>query len=383
MMAIMQEKDLNLASRMDKIEGSGVRRMFELVSNMQDPINLSIGQADYDAPPAMKEGAIKAIQEGKNRYTVTQGIPELIEKVLDRIERREGFRPESAFMTSGVSGGLLLTALALLDPGVLVLLPDPFFVMYKNVLEIVGARVAFFDLYPKERGQGWQPDLNELETLFAKKPKLLLLNSPSNPTGGILSGEILDSLTNLAASHGTWILSDEIYDHFSFDQRFPSMIPRMSQYERCVVLGGFSKTWGVPGWRLGWALGPELLLDKMRLLQQYTFVCCPTPLQFGAVAGLEMDMEDELQAYRKKRDFVYHGLKDFYALEKPEGSFYAFPAYPKGWTEKNFIQACLERRLLLVPGSAFSRRATHFRLSFAASDETLEKGVEVLRSLAK
>ncbi len=382
-MATMQEKDLNLAFRMRGIEGSGVRRMFELVSSMKDPINLSIGQADYDAPAEMKEAAIQAIQEGKNRYTVTQGIPALVEGVLDHIEKREGFRPESAFMTSGVSGGLLLTCLALLDPGDLVLLPDPFFVMYKNVLEMVGAKVAYLDLYPKEPGSGWQPDPQEIKQLFAKEPKLLILNSPSNPTGGVLPAETLDLFTDLASKYGTWILSDEIYDHFSYDGPLPSMIPRMQKYERCIVLGGFSKTWGVPGWRLGWAMGPEALLDKMKLLQQYTFVCCPTPLQYGALAGIGLDMSQELDAYRKKRDMVFEGLRDLYELEKSQGSFYAFPAYPKGWEEKNFLQACLEKRLLIVPGSAFSRKATHFRISFAASDETLQKGIEVLRSLVK
>ena len=379
----MQEKDLNLATRMKGIEGSGVRRMFELVSSMKDPINLSIGQADYDAPPEMKEAAIQAIQEGKNRYTVTQGIPELVEGVLDHIEKREGFRPASAFMTSGVSGGLLLSCLALLDPGDLVLLPDPFFVMYKNVLEIVGAKVAYFDLYPKEPGSGWQPDLQEIEQLFSQRPKLLLLNSPSNPTGGILPAKTLDLFTELASKYGTWILSDEIYDHFSYDGPFPSMIPRMKRHERCIVLGGFSKTWGVPGWRLGWAIGPEAILDKMRLLQQYTFVCCPTPLQYGALAGIDLDMSTELVSYRKKRDMVFEGLADLYDLEKSQGSFYAFPAYPEGWTEKEFLQACLEQRLLIVPGSAFSRAATHFRISFAASDEVLQKGLAILRSLVK
>ncbi len=379
----MQEKDLNLASRMGRIEGSGVRRMFELVSSMKNPINLSIGQADYDAPSEMKEAAIRAIHEGKNKYTVTEGIPALVEGVLNRIEKREGFRPESAFMTSGVSGGLLLSVLALIDPGDLVLLPDPYFVMYKNVLEMVGAELAFFDLYPKEPGAGWRVHPDELVRLFARKPKLVLVNSPSNPTGGILSSETLDLFTELASKEGTWILSDEIYDHFSYDGPFPSMIPRMQQHERSIVLGGFSKTWGVPGWRLGWALGPDAILDKMRLLQQYTFVCCPTPLQYGALMGIERDMSEELEAYRKKRDLVFDGLRDFYDLEKTEGSFYAFPAYPKGWTETEFIQACLERRLLVVPGSAFSKRATHFRISFATNEKSLQEGIEVLRSLVK
>ncbi len=372
-----------LAKRMGRIEGSGVRRMFDLIATMKDPINLSIGQADYDAPEEMKEAAIRAIRAGYNRYTPTQGLKVLGERVLDHLEARRGARPESVLMTSGVSGGLLLSMMALLDPGDEVLIPDPYFVMYRNVLALVGAEVRTYDLYPKRDGEGWRPDLEEMAARVGPRTKAILCNSPSNPTGGMLREEDIDRILTLAEAHGLWVLSDEIYDHFSYDFPFASFVPRMERWNRCLVFGGFSKTWGVPGWRLGWAVGPEDVLDAMKLLQQYTFVCCPAPLQHGALAAFDLDMSAHLKAYRRKRDLVYEGLKEDFRIERPEGSFYAFPAYPEGWSEKDFLEAALERKLLIVPGSAFSNRNTNFRLSFAAPDDKLAEGIEILRDLAR
>ncbi len=378
--------DVRLASRMNHIEGSGVRRMFDLIRTMEDPINLSIGQADYDAPEPVKEAAIEAIRGGLNRYTVTEGRPALNAAIADRLEQRYGHRPESVFMTSGVSGGLLLSHLALLDPGDEVLLPDPYFVMYKNVLALVGAVPRYYDLYPPvDAGDGrrpWHPDLGQLEREITDRTRVILLNSPSNPTGGMLTGAELDQIGEIARRHDAWIFSDEIYSHFVYDDAMQSMITRMPRYSRILVFGGFSKTFGVPGWRLGFVAGPTDVLEAMKLLQQYTFVCAPAPLQQGALAALELDMSATRDAYRRKRDRVFEVLSSAYKLVPSEGSFYAFPEYPAGMEEASFIAACLEQKLLVVPGSAFSRRATHFRISFAASDAMLERGLEVLRDIA-
>jgi len=377
-----------LARRMQSIEGSGVRKMFELVATMEEPINLSIGQADYDAPDAVKEAAIKAIRDGHNRYTVTQGLPELNTKTLDTLEADYGIRPQAVLMTSGVSGGLLLSALALLDPGDKVLLSDPYFVMYTNVLELVGAEPVFFDLYPKEPGGGWRPDVDQIAELVDERTKAILINTPGNPTGGVFDADELAAITRIAEKHGTWILSDEIYSHFVYDGPFHSVISSMADYERTIVLGGFSKTYGIPGWRVGFAVGPSEVIDAMKLLQQYTFVCCPAPLQYGALAALSLDMSEQREAYRKKRDLVAEMLggsdgKGPFDVVPSQGSFYSFPAYPAGMPEQRFIEACLERKILVVPGSAFSSRATHFRLSFAASDDTLREGLSGLREIAE
>ncbi len=375
--------DRRLAARMDRISGSGVRKMFDLIASLEDPINLSIGQADYDAPEPMKEAAARAIREGRNRYTVTQGIPELQAAVRAHLERRYGVSVGACLMTSGVSGGLLLSMMAVLDPGDEILLPDPYFVMYRNVIALAGAEARYYDLYPDEPGAGFRPKHAELADLVGPRTKAILVNSPSNPTGAMFPAEDLTRIAELARARGLWLLADEIYDFFAYDREFTSFLQVADGYDRLIVYGGLSKTWGVPGWRLGWTVGPQDVLDAMMLLQQYTYVCCPAPLQYGALAAFDLDMEEHLRAYRRKRDLVYEGLSGDYELEKPEGSFYAFPAYPAGWNEKDFVAACLERRLLIVPGSAFSRRASHFRLSFAAPDEKLAEGVEILRELAR
>ncbi|MEZ5989647.1 MAG: pyridoxal phosphate-dependent aminotransferase [Planctomycetota bacterium] len=367
---------------MKSIEGSGVRRMFDLIATMDRPINLSIGQAHYDAPEEVKAAAIRAIREGYNRYTVTEGMASLCAATLDRLEEDRGYRPEAILMTAGVSGGLLLSSMALLDPGDKVLLPDPYFVMYKNVLALAGAEAEYYDLYPAGPGRPWRPDLDQLRALIGPRTKAVLINSPGNPTGGVWPAEMLGELVALCREHGVWILSDEIYEHFVYDAPFASIVPEMRGYDRVLALGGFSKTYGIPGWRLGWAVGPEAVLEAMKILQQYTFVCAPSPLQHGALAALDVDMGARRDEYRAKRDLVHDRLAGRFDLVPSEGSFYAFPAYPRGWTEQEFVQACLEERVLVVPGSSFSRRDTHFRLSFAAEDDVLDAGLSVLCEIA-
>ncbi len=371
------------AKRMESIGGSGVRKMFNLIASMENPINLSIGQAHYDAPPAVKQAAIEAIEAGHNRYTVTEGIPELREATLASLDQHFGYLPESILMTTGVSGGLLLAFLALVDVGDEVLVPDPYFVMYTNVAAIAGGQVRYYDLYPKQPGGNWRPDLAEIEASLTDKTKVILINSPGNPTGSVWSALDLDALVDLCKTRGIWILSDEIYSHFTYDQDYVSVIPAMRHYDRILSMGGFSKTYGIPGWRLGWTVGPEACLDAMQILQQYTYVCCPTPLQEGAVAAFDVDMGGRATEYRAKRDLVYERLKDHFDLCPSEGSFYAFPSIPKGWEEEEFVQACIQSRVLIVPGSAFSRRGTHFRLSFAADDDTLELGLNLLVEIAE
>lgn len=356
--------------------------MFDLMRTMKDPINLSIGQAHYEPPEAVMEAAIRAIRDGHNRYTTTQGLPALRAAIGERLETRYGVRPESVFVTSGVSGGLMLAHLALFDAGDEVLLPDPYFVMYANMLELVGAKARYYDLYPADGRRAWHPDPDEIESLIGPETRAILINSPSNPTGGMLDRAELQRIAAIAKKHDLWILSDEIYNHFHYGRSFESMITLMPEHEKTIVFGGFSKTYGVPGWRLGYVAGPEDALEAMKMLQQYTFVCAPAPLQYGALAAIDVDVSRYRDEYERKRDLVYRTLSDHYDLVPSEGSFYSFPRYPDGLEEEAFLARCLERKLLVVPGSAFSHRATHFRLSFAASDEQLRAGLEILRDVA-
>ena len=364
-----------LADRLSKIEPSGIRRIFEMLASMEDPINFSIGQAHFDPPAELVEAACRAIRAGFNRYTVTQGLPELNARILDSVAAQHGRRPDSSLVTSGVSGGILLTFMALLDPGDEILLPDPGFVMYRHLANLCGARVRYYNLYPR-----FHLDPAEVEEMVTPRTKIVLLNSPSNPTGVLLSRAEVEGVARAAEQVGAFIVSDEIYDAFIYGGEFVSPL---SSYGRVIQLGGFSKTYGVPGWRMGYATGPADVLDAMKTLQQFSFVCAPAPFQHAILeAAFDLDMSEHIDEYRGKRDRLVEDLDPAFDLVPPDGAFYAFPSLPPGISEGAFVEACLERNVLVVPGSAFSSRDTHFRLSFAVTDEDLGRGIAALNAVA-
>jgi aspartate aminotransferase/aminotransferase len=195
----------------------------------------------------------------------------------------------------------------------------------------------------------------------------------------VLTAEETDAVARIAERTGIWLVSDEIYDFFTYDAPFVSPVGRA---ERVIQLGGFSKTYGVPGWRMGYVTGPAKVLDAMKTLQQFTFVCAPTPFQHALLeVGFDVDLSGHLRDYRHKRDNLVAGLDPRFALSAPEGSFYAFPRLPRGMDGDRFMHEALQRKLLVVPGKFFSSRDTHFRLSFAADDATLDRGIAALNDL--
>ncbi len=382
----MAQPDPGLSDRVRGIEPSGIRRIFELMATMQDPINLSIGQPHYDPPEELVEAACRAIRDGKNRYTVTQGLPEFNAHVLHAVEQRYGRRPETCLLTAGVSGGLVLTFQCLLNPGDEILLPDPGFVMYRHLASLCGATVRYYDLYPMVEGGRFGVDLGEIERLCSDRTKIVFVNSPSNPTGGVLTRAEIEGICRIANRHSAYVVSDEIYDFFCYVDDYSSPV---SYADRCIQLGGYSKTYGIPGWRMGYATGPANVLDTMKTLQQFTFVCAPAPFQYALLEAMpRIDLSKHFADYRRKRDFVASTLHPVYGLRPPEGAFYAFPRLPPGADGKAcdgtaFLQASLQQKLLIVPGKSFSARDTHFRISFAAEDVLLRAGIDVLNELAR
>ncbi len=360
-----------LADRTRRVQPSGIRKIFELVASLEDPIDFSIGQADFDVPEAVKEAAIRAIREGFNKYTVTQGIPELNAKVRELARTRYGFDPGASLVTAGVSGGLLLSYLVLLNPGDEILIPDPYFVMYRVLADVIGARAATYDTYPDFRIRR-----EALEAACTDRTRVLLLNSPQNPTGRVYSQDELRIAADFARERDLTVISDEIYDAFVYADEYHSVA---EHYDRTILLSGFSKSLGMPGWRIGYAIGPPDVLDAMSTFQQFTFVCANTVAQKAALYALDHDSGEAVRAYRQKRDLVVAGLSGAVDLVVPEGSFYAFPALPDGITGTEFVKRALEDKILVVPGRAFSDRDTHFRISFAAPDAMLERGVSLLR----
>jgi len=363
-----------IAQRTTTFDSSGIRKVFDLAAQMKDPINLSIGQPDFDVPEAVRQACIDAIQSRKNSYALTQGVPVLREKLQRQVDAEFGHADRKVFVASGTSGGLVLVMLSLVNPGDEVIVFDPFFVMYQPLVSLVGGVTVLIDTYPDFR-----IDLNRVADAITPRTKLILLNSPANPTGVTATTAEIEGLAKLAAEHKVALVSDEIYRAFCYDEPFLSPARFNDQ---AIVIDGFSKSHAMTGWRLGFVHGPAAVIDAMVKLQQYTFVCAPQPAQWAGAVAMDVDVSHYLDQYRRKRDMLYEGLQDVFELVKPGGAFYAFPKAPWG-SGSEFVTEAIHNRLLIIPGGIFSQRDTHFRLSYAADDAVIERGIEVLRKLAQ
>ncbi len=363
-----------LADRTANFDSSGIRKVFDLAAKMADPINLSIGQPDFPVPDAIKEAAIAAIRADRNGYSVTQGVADLRTALQQRVDAELGHPDRRVLVTSGTSGALVLSILALVNPGDEVIVFDPYFVMYPALVRMVGGTPVFVDTYPDFR-----IDPERVAAAITPRTKLILLNSPGNPTGAVAGEAEVRAVAELAAKHNIALVSDEIYREFCYEA--PLLSPTRWN-DQSIVIDGFSKTYGVTGWRLGFVHGPAAIIDKLTMMQQYTFVCAPHPLQFAAVAALDVDMSGHVAAYRQRRDMVVDGLIEAgYEVAQPGGAFYVFPKVPGGGTGDAFVARAIANELLIIPGNVFSARDTHFRISYAASEATIERGLAVLRKL--
>lgn len=364
-----------IASRMVHIEASGIRRMFEMAQRMTDPIDLSIGQAHFDVPEPVKEAAIQAIRSGFNRYTVTQGIPELRDKIAEKITKRLGVSPGSVMLTCGASGGLFMAYLTTVNPKDEVLIADPYFVMYKHLVHMAGGVPRYVDTYPDFR---LTPE--KIEAAITKKTKFLTFNNPVNPTGVAYTAEEVKAIADVARKYNLTVISDEVYDHFSYD--FPHESTLKYYPEKTILVTAFSKTLGMAGWRIGYVAGPPDVVEQMKLLQQFSYVCPNAPSQKAVLASMDLDLTGLFAEYKTKRDLVVDGLKDQFEIVVPQGAFYLFPKVPWG-DDQEFVARALEKSVIVVPGSACSRKKTHFRLSYAVTDEMLKRGIDALNATAR
>jgi aspartate aminotransferase/aminotransferase len=359
---------------MRSIEVSGIRRVFDLAKSLKDPVNLSIGIPHFDMPELAKQAAIEAIRRGDNAYTVTQGIPELRAKIQADVRARLPHADRELLLTSGTSGGLVLALLATIDPGDEVLVFDPYFVMYPHFITVAGGVPVYVDTYPDFRIH-----LDRVQAALTPRTKIIVVNSPGNPTGVVHDRQTLHGLAQLARDRKVLLLSDEVYRAFCYDGPFTSPA---EFNDDVLVLDGFSKAYAMTGWRLGYCHGPRRLIEEMTKLQQFTFVCAPSVAQHAGLAAWEVDITGAVADYRRKRDLVYEGLKDRFEINKPGGAFYMFPRVPWG-TGEEFVTEAIRNNLLAIPGGAFSRQDTHLRLSYAVGDDTLRRGVEILNRLAR
>lgn len=363
-----------IADRMHKIDASGIRKVFDLATQMTDPINLSIGQPHFDTPQPIKEALKQAVDAGKNAYSQTQGIPPLIQKIQTSVDRQYEHADRKAFVTSGTSGGLMLALSVLVNPGDEVIVFDPWFVMYKHLVTLAGGKCVEIDTYPD-----FKIDVNKVRDAITSKTKVIICNTPANPTGAVAGESELKALAELAVEKDIPLISDEIYKAFCYDAPFVSPA-RWNPHT--IVIDGFSKSHSMTGWRIGWAHGPQHIIQQMLKLQQFTFVCSPHPVQYAGLTAWDFDISDRVAEYKIKRDFMAKELRNDYEIHGAQGAFYLFLKAPWG-TGTEFVKEAIANDLLIIPGNVFSPQDSHFRISYAAEEKTLARGVEVLRKLAK
>jgi aspartate aminotransferase/aminotransferase len=268
----------------------------------------------------------------------------------------------------------LLALAAVVNPGDEVLFFDPYFVMYPPLVTLVGGTPVMVETYPD-----FQIDVDRVQAAITPRTKAILVNVPNNPSGAVYARDSLRDLALLARDRGVFLLSDEVYRAFCYDA--PHVSPAEFN-EDVMVFDGFSKAYGMTGWRLGFAHGPSRIIQEMIKLQHYSFVCAPSMVQHAGVVAWDCDVSGIIADYRRKRNRLYDGLKDRFELVQPGGAFYMFPRTPWG-TGNEFVDEAIRNNLLIVPGNAFSRRDTHFRLSYAAPDTAIERGIEILNRVAR
>lgn len=375
-----QSSGPRFAGRVTDLEPSEIRKIFELSLHMKHPIDLSLGQPDFDVSAVVKQAMIEAILSGENRYSPTAGLPALREALAMRL-RAEGIATaEHNMVTSGASGGLLLALMTLADSSCDVYLCDPYFVAYPQMIRLTEACPVPIDTYPDfhltpERLEKSVQHREEQLRSSHRNPdrrKILIFNFPNNPTGATYSAGQLSLLAKKALDLGFQVISDEVYDVFSYDVPHTSWLKFDSS---AVLIRAFSKTGGMPGWRIGYACAPESILSQLLKVQQFSFTCVNTPGQRACLKLLESDFSALRQEYRQRRDLLRELTRGVLDISMPEGGFFTFVRYPICDGEL-FMKKCIERELLVVPGKMFSRRNTHFRLSFSIPSGILRAGLE-------
>ncbi len=370
-----------LSKRVQEIESSGIRRAWALAQSCENPIDLSIGQPDFQVPDVIKQAAVDAILADKNGYTKTAGEERLYKTIQNRLRDQFGWEfnegsKHGSMVTSGTAGALTLACLAILDSGDEIIVPDPHFVIYPTLAQIADAKAVLCDTYPDFRMTA-----DRIERCITSRTKAVLLNSPANPTGVVLTKKEIDAIAQLCKERNVLLISDEIYDEFLYPPtEFAS--PAKTN-DDVLVIRGYGKTYGCTGWRMGYAAGPKTLIEEMLKLKQQTFVCAPSVMQHAMIGAYDIDLTEQIERFQKRRYMVVATLSDVTELVVPEGAFFAFPKVPEHlhMTGTEFIAKSIEQNVLVIQGNVFSSKDTHFRISYAVDDAKLETGLHILRSL--
>ena len=362
---------------------SGIRKFFDLAQSMHGVISLGVGEPDFPTPWSAREAAIHALEHGATTYTSNSGLLELREAVCTDLADRYGvrYRPEDeCLITSGVSEGLDLTLRALLNPGDEVIVPEPCYVAYAPCVAFAGGVPVPVALDP---AQAYRLDPQLIGAAVTERTKAVLFGSPSNPTGSAQSAADLAALATLAVEQDLWLLSDEIYDRLTYHGVHTPVAAAPGARERTVTLGGFSKSYAMTGWRVGYVCAPEPLAALMHRIHQYTMLCAPHMSQVAALEAMRTaqdDVEEMVADYDRRRRLFAKGLDELgLTCPEPGGAFYVFPSIrTTGMSSQDFAEGLLEQeKVAVVPGDVFGPSGEgHVRCSYATSLPQLEQALE-------
>ncbi len=372
-----------LSKMVETIKPSGIRKFFDIVSEMKDAISLGVGEPDFDTPWHIRDEGIYALSKGKTFYTSNAGLKELREEICNYIKRKQNiqYNPlKEVIVTVGGSEAIDIGLRAIVNAGDEVIIPQPAYVSYEPCTILAGAKPVIINLKAENE---FRLTAEELENAITDKTKVLILPFPNNPTGAIMEREDLEKIAKVIKKHDIYVMSDEIYSELTYKGEHVSIASIEGMQERTILINGFSKAYAMTGWRLGYACGPESIIKQMTKIHQFAIMCAPTTSQYAAVEALkngEADVKMMRQAYNQRRRFLLNAFKEM-NLEcfEPFGAFYVFPCIKEfGMTSEEFATRFLEEeKVAAVPGNAFGESGEgYLRISYAYSLDNLKIAME-------
>ncbi len=379
-----------LSDKVMNIKPSGIRKFFDLVQEMPNAISLGVGEPDFDTPWHIREEGIYSLEKGRTFYTSNAGLMDLRIAICNYLNRRYGMKYDpktETLVTVGGSEGIDVALRAMLNPGDEVIIPEPCYVSYLPCVELAGGVPVSIELQEKNE---FRLTAEELEAAITDKTKILMLSFPNNPTGAIMTKEDLEPIAALVEKYDLYVISDEIYSELTYSEKHVSIATLPGMRDRTIVINGFSKGFAMTGWRLGYAVGPELILAQMIKIHQFCIMAAPTTSQYAGVAAMnngDEDAEMMRDSYNQRRNYLLArfkeiGLKCF----EPLGAFYMFPCIKEfGMTSEEFAnQLLLEEEVAIIPGTAFGECGEGFlRVSYAYSIEKLKEAMERIERFVK
>ena len=368
-----------LAKKVVDIQPSGIRKFFDIVSEMKDAISLGVGEPDFDTPWHIREEGIYSLEKGKTFYTSNSGLKELKVEICNYLQRRLGLEYQyenEVLVTVGGSEAIDLALRAMVEPGDEVLIPQPCYVSYHPCAVLTGGVPVVIDLKAEN---DFKLTKQELLDAITDKTKILILAFPNNPTGAVMDYDDLKDIVDVIIEKDIFVISDEIYSELSYGKAHVSIASFPGMKERTVVINGFSKSYAMTGWRLGYAVGPDLIIEQMTKIHQFAIMCAPTTSQYAGIEALkngDSDVEMMRDAYDKRRRFLVHAIRDMgLTCFEPFGAFYVFPCIKSlNMTSDEFAtRLLLEEKVAVVPGTAFGECGEGFlRISYAHSIDNLK-----------